>query len=618
MGLDCLEWRLLSATGVVVKKVAFALIALSLAVVAWFFLAPAPEPEAALIKPQPLTIRQTESGEVIGFVANGARTWLGIPYAEAPVGTLRWQPPRPAVPWVGLRETISAGSRCPQKPSALAPTDGETPVVVGNEDCLYLNIYSPANASRLPVMFWIHGGGNTIGSGAEYIGAHLATRHNLVIVTINYRLGPLGWFSHPALASGDPRSDSGNYGTLDIIRGLEWTRDNIAAFGGDPDNVTVFGESAGAFNTLAMVVSPLARGLFHRAISQSGGFQPTDVQHASDYASRGGHPYSAREIVNQLMVADGSASDGAAAMAKQDAMNTNELRGYLYSKTSEDLFALWSGGGFGMIDVPDNLGDGHVLPSGTTKQLFSDPERYANVPIMLGTNRDEPALFMAQDPKHVTRFLGFLPRLRDEAAYLRTVRYGALAWKARGVDEIAQALTASGHGSVYAYRFDFDELPSRGGYDLAKAIGAAHFLEVPFVFGDFANFPLGYLFGDGNPDRDTLSDQMMSYWAQFAYAGAPGRGRDANLPPWSRWGENGRRTLVLDTPEGGGLRMIDAVVTRASIVDELATDPAIPNQTERCALYRSAFRWGGQFDSVEYAQLGTEGCKTATEEPGNG
>lgn len=598
------------------KKAALALIALSLAVVAWFLLKPAPELEPTPIKPQPLTIRQIESGEVIGFVADGARTWLGVPYAQAPVGKLRWQPPRPAVPWSGLRETIAAGSRCPQKPSALAQVEGEAPAVIGDEDCLYLNIYAPANASRLPVMFWIHGGGNTIGSGAEYVGANLATRHNLVVVTINYRLGPFGWFAHPALASGNPANDSGNFGTLDIIRALEWTRDNIAAFGGDPANVTVFGESAGAFNTLAMMVSPLARGLFHRAISQSGGLEPTDMSSASNYAASGGHPYSAREIVNQLMIADGSARDIADATARQNRMSAAELRGYLYSKTSEDLFALWSGGGFGMINVPDNLGDGHVLPNRSAAESFADPDNYANVPVILGTNRDEPALFMAQDPQHVTRFLGFLPRLRNEESYLRTVRYGALAWKARGVDELAEALTRSGNKAVYAYRFDFDELPSRGGYDLSKAIGAGHFLEVPFVFGDFVNFPLANLFADDNPEQQALSEQMMSYWAEFAYAGAPGTGRDAELPTWLRWGENAQRTMVLDTPAGGGLRMIDDLVTRDAIVAELATDPAVPSQAERCAIYRSSFRWGSQFDANEYANLGTEGCDAASGEPG--
>ncbi|MFM8353693.1 MAG: carboxylesterase/lipase family protein [Gammaproteobacteria bacterium] len=590
------------------KKAALILITLSFAVVLWFALTPAPEPPPAPPEPQQLTIRKTTSGEVVGFVAEGARTWLGIPYAEAPVGTLRWRAPVPPKPWTGLREAIAPGAMCPQKPSPLAAADASAPAFVGAEDCLYLNVYAPANASNLPVMFWIHGGGNTIGNGDDYVGARLATRHNLVIVTINYRLGPFGWFAHPALASGNPVDDSGNFGTLDIIRALTWTRDNVAAFGGDPGNVTVFGESAGAFNTLAMMASPLAEGLFHRAISQSGGFQPTPMHEAQAHASDGGHPYSARAIVNRLLVADGSAPDTAAAEARQEDMSANELRGYLYSKTPEDIFTLWSNSGFGMIDVPDNLGDGHVLPALDTATIFGDPARHHPVPVILGTNRDEPALFMAQDPRYVKRLLGLFPRLRDEAAYLRAVRYGALAWKARGVDELADAMQAAGPSRVFAYRFDFDELGSRAGYDLRTAIGAAHFLEVPFVFGDFVNFPLAYLFEGEHPARDSLSEQMMSYWAEFAYTGNPGRGRDGDLPQWAVWGSDGQHSIVFDTPADGGVRMTRERVTRDQVVDMLANDLDIADQTERCALYRSAFRFGGAFNADEYRTLGPGGC----------
>ena len=156
-------------------------------------------------------------------------------------------------------EALAPGSMCPQFETVLTGADPGSGQVIGAEDCLYLNIWSPPNARDLPVMFWIHGGGNTIGEGGSFSGARLATAHNLVVVTINYRLGVFGWFNHPALQTGDPADDSGNYGTLDMIRALEWTRDNIAPFGGDPGNVTLFGESAGARDTLAMMASPWPR-----------------------------------------------------------------------------------------------------------------------------------------------------------------------------------------------------------------------------------------------------------------------------------------------------------------------------------------------------------------------
>jgi para-nitrobenzyl esterase len=591
------------------RKAALALIAVSILVLAYFGLKPGPEPEGPPPSAQPITIRATTSGEVVGFVAEGARTWLGIPFAEPPVGELRWRAPQPPARWEGLREAIAPGPMCPQKPSPLAGVSGDAVAAVGDEDCLYLNIWAPANAVDLPVMFWIHGGGNTIGSGDGYIGASLATSQDVVVVTINYRLGPFGWFAHPALATGSPVDDSGNFGTLDIIRALEWTRDNIAAFGGDPDNVTVFGESAGAFDTLAMMASPLASGLFHKAISQSGGFSPTPMTEAQLDETDGGHPYSAREIVNRLLIADGRATDREAAAAVQDGMSQTELRAYLYDKTPDDIFALWGGSGFGMINAPDNFGDGHVLPALATAAIYSNPENHNVVPVILGTNRDEPALFMAQDPAHTTRFLWVFPRLKDEDAYLRTVRYGALAWKARGVDELAEYMTAAGNPQVFAYRFDWDELGSRAGYDLSKALGATHFLEVPFVFGDFVNFPLAYLFPGEDAERDQLSERMMSYWAQFAYTGDPGQGRDGTLPRWVPWGVDGQRSIVFDSESDGGVRMMDELVTRERVVELLATDPAIPSQRDRCSLYLSTFRWGSQFDRAEYDALGAEGCR---------
>ncbi|MEQ8860105.1 MAG: carboxylesterase family protein [Pseudomonadales bacterium] len=590
------------------KKLLVVLLIAAGAAVSWFYLRP--EPAVSVVTPvrDDTTLRRTSAGDVVGFIdQHGARAWVGIPYAAPPTGSRRWRAAQPPEPWSGVREALTAGGRCPQKPSLLAAGDGADATVAGSEDCLYLNVWAPPNGSGLPVMFWIHGGGNTIGSGDTYIGAALAAKENVVVITINYRLGPLGWFAHPALASGDPVNDSGNYGTLDVIRALEWTRDNAVAFGGDPGNVTVFGESAGAFDTLAMMASPLAGGLFHRAISQSGGFSPTPMIRASAFEADGGHPYSAREIVNRLLVADGRVSDREAASGVQGDMSNAELREYLYSKTPAEIFALWDSGGFGMINVPDNFGDGHVLPALTTREIFSNPANHNVVPVILGTNRDEPALFMAQDPQYVENFLWVFPRLKDEADYLRRVRYGAMAWKARGVDELADHMTEAGNGNVFAYRFDWDEEGSVAGYDLSKALGAAHFLEVPFVFGDFENFPLAYLFGS-SPGKDALSRSMMSYWAAFAYAGDPGRGRSDAEPRWLRWGEDGRTSIILDTPDDGGIRMMERKVTRASVVEAIATDPEIPDQRTRCALYVNTFRWNGEIDRAEYERLGPAGC----------
>jgi para-nitrobenzyl esterase len=563
------------------------------------------------VKPLPQrddsTLRSTSIGNVVGFIdEHGSRAWLGIPFAEAPLGERRWRASVPKTKSEETLEALIAGPACPQKPSQLtAQTEA---AVTGPEDCLFLNIWSPPNAVDLPVMFWIHGGGNTIGHGGSYSGAKLATAQNVVVVTINYRLGLFGWFSHPALQRGDPLDDSGNYGTLDMVEALKWVQANIATFGGNPGNVTVFGESAGATDTLSMIASPLAKGLFHRGIVQSGGYQPVTVASAQNYIEEGGHENSGREIVNKLLIKEGKVSDRAAARGVQDDMPVTDVRDYLYAQSPESLYSLFENGGFGMINTPDLIGDGTVLPAMTAAEVFSSVDNHNAVPVILGTNRDEPALFMTRDPRYVTTWFGVFNRLKDEAAYKRQVHYGASAWKARGVDEIAQYMRAAGNEHVYAYRFDWDEEPSILGYDLSVALGAAHAMEIAFVFGDFENgMGLSYLYPN-DAGQWALSTSMMSYWTQFALTGDPNQGRNGQETDWLPWGTDGKTFIILDTPTTDGIRMTDAVVTAASVKKELDADTSITDQSERCAMYVRLFGRDGQFNATEYAELGEEGC----------
>ncbi|RZO69527.1 MAG: carboxylesterase/lipase family protein [OM182 bacterium] len=582
-----------------------------LVVMAYFFWPSAGE---EVFEPQadPAALRKTASGIVQGYIGQkGAHIWQGIPYAQPPIGPLRWRAPLPLLAPSSQQEEVlqalAPGNVCPQLPSLLTPEADPTSVVTGSEDCLYLNIFAPPDADNLPVMYWLHGGGNSVGEGGSYSGANLALVQDVVVVTINYRLGVFGWFSHPALTTGDPRDDSGNYGTLDAIQGLAWVRDNIAAFGGNPDSVTVFGESAGAYDTLAMMASPLAEGLFHRAIVQSGGFETTPLPIARSSVADGGHPLSSAEIVKKLLVRDGRAGSVEDAGRYADDMSTTAMRDYLYSKAPEELFALFDGGGFGMVDLPMVLGDGFVLPDLSTEAIFSDPERHNMVPVILGTNRDEPSLFMTRDPRYVKTFLGFFPRLKDEAAYLRTVRYGALAWKYRGVDSLANAMRAAGNSNVYAYRFDWDEEPSQLGFDLSVALGAAHALEIPFVFNDFAGgLGLGYLYPFDDAQQ-ALADSMSSYWTAFAYHGRPGRGRDGKEVAWLGWKDRGKTSLILDSLNDQGIFMDDQEVTLASMKAELAADDQIQDEMERCTHYARMFR-GKHFIDAEYQALGGGFC----------
>ena len=244
----------------------------------------------------------------------------------------------------------------------------------------------------------------------------------------------------------------------------------------------------------------------------------------------------------------------------------------------------------------------------TTEAIFSSLDNHNAVPVILGTNRDEPALFMAMMPDNLDTFLWVFPRLKDEDAYLRAVRYGALSWKERGVDSLARYMTAAGNPNVYAYRFDWDEEGSVMGYDLSKALGAAHGLEIPFVFGDFdGGFAALGDFFTASPGRDGLSASMQSYWSEFAVNGDPGSGRDGKETPWLAWGTDGQRSLILDTVEGGGIRMMDDEVTREGIKAELAADTSITDARERCALYVSNFGRPA-LDRAEYESFGPDGC----------
>jgi para-nitrobenzyl esterase len=215
----------------------------------------------------------TTSGVSQGFLINGVANWDDIPYAQPPVGDLRWKAPRDILKNNKLIES-KVDNFCIQKPSGMGGSEftGDE-FFSGSEDCLYLDIKAPKTKSNssLPVMFWIHGGGNTSGLKDTYDFSKMVRKHNVIVVTINYRLGPLGWFTHPSIQNlQDGIDKTSNFGTLDIIAALEWVKSNISLFGGDPDNITIFGESAGGHNVLSLLVSKKAKGLFHKAISQSG------------------------------------------------------------------------------------------------------------------------------------------------------------------------------------------------------------------------------------------------------------------------------------------------------------------------------------------------------------
>ena len=445
------------------------------------------------------------AGEVVGYTGRyGSHVWLGIPYAAPPVGERRWRAPAPPERWSGVREALAFGAHCPQIASVFGGvSDVPSGTLSGSEDCLFLNVYAPrmdaaaAAQARLPVMMWIHGGGNTIGLSDFFDGGRLAQDQNLVVVTINYRLGPLGWFRHASLREGaTPAEQSGNFTTLDLIRALEWLRENVAGFGGDPGNITIFGESAGGHNVFTLLLSPLANGLFQRAIAQSGGtgtIQPAEAENFADDAEPG-QPSSSNQVLLRLLVADGKASDPAAARQALAAMSPSEIAGFLRSRTPEQLIAGYEREfAEGMFEMPQVFADGVVLPAGDPLSLLARPDGWNRVPVMAGTNLDEHKVFMFMSPLYVRRWLGVMPQVREPDFFEAMAEKRSALWKATGADGPAAAIWKT-QPNVFVYRFDWDEEPSLLGIDAARYVGAAHGFEIPFVFG---HWDLG---GDGKRD----------------------------------------------------------------------------------------------------------------------
>ena len=473
-----------------------------------------PEAMAATQAPTVNAPAGAVSGELLD---RGIRAFRGIPYAQAPVGQLRWRPPVAAEHWNGVRDATRFGPACPQPPPRPGSIYAPDEALPTSEDCLSLNVWAPADADGAPVFVWIHGGSLVAGSGREpmYDGAALAAR-GLVVVTINYRLGVLGYLAHPQLSEESPDGVSGNYGLLDQIEALRWVGRNIAAFGGDPGNVTVAGESAGALSVMYLTAAPSAHGLFHRAIAQSAYMisMPAlrEPVHGAPAAEEAGLDLS-RKI-------------GVRGLPRLRAMDAQEL-------TVKAAMA----GYFPLGNV-----DGKVLP----QQLVDayDSGAQAAVPILAGFNDGE------------IRSLRFLlpPAPADAATYEREIRdrYGDLAddmLRRYPPGDLDAAMLATTRDAMYGWTAERlvrkqTELgkPSflyffNHGYPAADEAGlhAFHAAELPYVFGTARLLSKNWPAVPTTPAEDALSGAMLGYWAAFARDGVPSA---EGAPAWRPYGES--------------------------------------------------------------------------------
>jgi para-nitrobenzyl esterase len=478
--------------------------ALAIAGLALAFSAPAPADS--------LTVK-TAQGKVQGKTINDGKVnaFMGLPYAAPPVGDMRWKAPAPPAKWKATRDATHYGAHCAQ---GRVFADMIFQDAAPSEDCLYLNVYSPSMAkagSKLPVMFWIHGGGYSGGGSSEprHNGDFLPTK-GVVLVTINYRLGVFGFMATADLAK-EAGGVTGNYGLLDMVAALQWVKANIAKFGGDPDNVTIFGESAGSFAVSTLMASPLARGLFHKAIGESGGafsdVLPTNTLETSEKEN-----------------GDWVASLGVKTLAELRAMSTDALL-EAAAKRGAPRFA--------------PVIDGRFLTE-PVSQTFAQGTQ-AHVPLLAGWNRDEGS-FMANGmtvdkwkdfatknfADRADEFLKLYPGDTDEQAARSSTDYGSDAFIAFGTWKWIEAHQKTGNAPIYRYHFEQPAPPSKFHPDPV----AFHSDDIEYVFGTIDTRP-GAVW---TPEERKLSEEMVNYWTNFAKTGDP---NGLGLPVWPKLGAEG-------------------------------------------------------------------------------
>jgi len=486
---------------------------------------------AVSAKADDLTVK-TDKGKIHGKRSDDGqvRMFLGVPYAAPPVGPLRWKPPQPAVRWQGVREAITFGSRCVQ---ADIYHDMRFRDPGPSEDCLNLNVWTPAKDkhAKLPVMVWIYGGGFAAGATSEprQDGQYLAHK-GVVVVSMNYRLGVFGFFVHPDLVAESPQHAAGNYGLMDQTAALEWVKKNIRGFGGDPGNVTIFGESAGSFSVSAQMASPLAQGLFEKAIGESGA--------AFDSHGLTFPPLAEREKTDTAWA---MATFGTSDLAALRAMSAQDLMQKMAAAEARQNGAQEQHPRLRVGDDPDI--DGYFLPESVAR-IFREGKQ-SHVPLLAGWNRDEPSALDVNTPEPPTvqsfqqlaqkdfgdraaDFLKVYPATTNEEAVRSAIDYRGARFLTLATWEWLEAQVAGG-GVAYRYHF---ERPAPADPFHPAGSGAFHSDEIEYVFGTLDS----RTGASWQPEDRKLSDLIQTYWTNFARTGDPNGG---DAPKWPQYSEAG-------------------------------------------------------------------------------
>lgn len=505
-------------------------------------------------------IQNTEYGKVKGYVDNEDKTliWKGIPYAKAPVGELRWKEPKDPDSWTEILDASKSSER------AIQLLGNE---IKGSDDCLSLDIYRPnTNEKDLPVLVFIHGGNNQSGSSADIDGKKLAVNANAIVVSIQYRLGALGFINLPALKDGNEYENSGNFALLDINKALDWINENIYSFGGDSNNITVSGFSAGGRNVMAMLISPIFEGKFQKAISFSGGMTIADYDDSQKVFAKAIAPLVVEDKVK-------STEEEAYEWLLTD---DSKVKEYLYSVSSDRLVSLMNNAGIRMSVFPHLFNDGTVIP----KEGF-DTKNYNDVPLIMLTSSNEFSLFSCGD-KYFSS-IGKEELLTDESKYSEyrfATDYGSKLYELFNAQESAEKMVGKYESPIYICDFDYGDNADVVGEDMHKLFGSFHGVFLPFladeIIGASAAFPDAF----NNDGARDLTEKFTKYISNFLWNSDP---NSEGLVIWEKWSykDNTSNQLLLNADkEKAIIQMSNQTTDINEIFEQMDKDDSISKETK--------------------------------------